>query len=119
LGADIYIRRHQFWQVLPKLESMRGALIDIYAFSRGGSRASKVFAETASAELQTKIGRTLPAFVAHSPIASLAAGAAALAALLDLIEYDFAELSNNQLQLGPGERAIISRLRERLAALDA
>jgi predicted nucleotidyltransferase len=118
LGADICMRRHQFWQALPKLESVRGTLIDIYAFSRGGTRASKVFAETASADLQAKFGRTLPAFVPHSATASLAAGAAALSALLDLMEHDFAELSNGQLQLGPGERTIIARLRERLGALD-
>ena len=38
LGADISIRRHQFWQALPRLESMRKALVEIYAFSRGGTR---------------------------------------------------------------------------------
>lgn len=119
LGADIHMRRRQFWQALPKLESVRGTLIDIYAFSRGGARASKIFAETASVDLQAKFGRTLPAFVPHSPTASLAAGAAALSALLDLMEHDFAELSNGQLRLGPGERTIIARLRERLGALDA
>ncbi|MFN8468461.1 MAG: nucleotidyltransferase domain-containing protein [Caldilineaceae bacterium] len=119
LGADIYMRRHQFWQALPKIESVRGTLIDIYAFSRGSTRASKVFAETASEDLQAKFGRTLPAFVPHSTAASLAASAAALSALLDLMERDFAELSNDQLQLGPGERAIIARLRKRLATLDA
>ena len=119
LGADIFIRRRQFWQVLPKLESVRGALIEIYAFSRGGTRASKVFAESASADLQAKFGRTLPAFVPHSPAASVATGAAGLSALLDLLEHDLAELSNGQLQLGPDEHTIIARLRERIAALDA
>ena len=116
LGADISIRRHQFWQALPRIESMRKALVEIYAFSRGGTRSSQVFDETASADLQTKFGRTLPTFVPHSPAASLATGAAALAALLDLINDDLSELSNGQLQLGPAEYALIARLRQRQAA---
>ncbi len=116
LGADISLRRHQFWQALPRLESMRKALVEIYAFSRGGTRASQVFAETASADLQAKFGRTLPAFVPHSPAASLSTGAAALAALLDLLKDDLPELSNGQLQLGPAEHELIARLRQRQAA---
>jgi predicted nucleotidyltransferase len=119
LGADILIRRRQFWQALPKLEGVRKTLIEIYAFSRGSTRASKDFAETASAELQAKFGRTLPAFVPHSHAAAVDECAAALSALLDLLEHDFAELSNGQRQLSPDERTIIARLRERLAALDA
>lgn len=118
LGADIFIRRHQFWQALPKLEGMRKALVDIYAFSRGGTRASQVFAETASADLQAKFGRTLPAFVPHSPANSLAACAEALAALLDLLKDELSELSNGQLQLGAAEHELIARLRERQAVPD-
>lgn len=115
LGAIIPFQRGQFWQALTSLERMRGALLDIYTFSRGGMRVSHVFAETASADLQAKFGRTLPVFVPQSP----AAGAAALSALLDLLQYDLAELSNGQLQLGADERTLIARLRERLGALDA
>jgi hypothetical protein len=118
LGADIPFQRQQFWQALTSLDRMRGTLLDIFAFSRGGKRSSHIFAETASAELQAKFGRTLPAYVPNSPAsASAAAGAAALSALLDLLEHDLSELSNGQLQLGPGERALIARLRARQAAL--
>lgn len=110
LGADICIRRHQFWQALPTLDRIRGTLIEIFALSRGGRRASYAFGETASAELQEKFGRTLPAYVLYAP-------AAALSALLDLVEHDLLELSNGQLQLDHGQRELISRLRVRLAAL--
>ena len=109
MDADICIRRHQFWQALPTLDRMRGALIEIYATSRGGKRASHDFGETAGAELQAKFGRTLPAFAPDSP-------AAALSALLDLVEHDLSDLSNGQLRLGLGERELIARLRARLAA---
>lgn len=115
LGADISLRRHQFWQALPKIEGMRKTLVEIYAFSRDGTRSSQAFAETASAYLQAKFGRTLPAFVPHSPTDSLAAGAAALATLLDLLKDDLPELSNGQLQLGPAEHELIARLRQRQA----
>jgi predicted nucleotidyltransferase len=117
LGADIPFQRQQFWQALTSLDRMRGTLLDIFAFSRGGKRASQVFAETASAELQAKFGRTLPAFVPNSPAASTGAGAAALSALLDLLEHDLHELSSGQVQLDPGQRELIARLRERQAAL--
>jgi predicted nucleotidyltransferase len=109
MDADICIRRHQFWQALPTLDRMRGALIEIYATSRGGKRASYDFGETASAELQAKFGRTLPEYVPNSP-------AVALSALLDLVEHNLSDLSNGQLRLGLGERELIARLRVRLAA---
>jgi predicted nucleotidyltransferase len=109
MDADMCIRRHQFWQALPTLDRMRGALIEIYATSRGGKRASHDFGKTASAELQAKFGRTLPGYVPNSP-------AAALSALLDLVEHDLPDLSNGQLRLGRGERELIARLRARLAA---
>ncbi len=117
LGAVIPFQRGQFWQALLSIERMRGALLEIYTFSRSGTRASHVFAETASADLQSKFGRTLPVFVPHSPAASVAAGAAALVALLDLLEDDLPELSNGLLQLGPAEYDLITRLRQRQAAL--
>lgn len=118
LGADITIQRRQFWQAVFKLESVRRALIEIYAYSRGGTRSAQVFAETAGADLQAKFGRTLPAFVPHSREGSVAACIVALSALLDLLEHDLAELSNGQLQLGPDGRTIIARLRDRLAEID-
>jgi predicted nucleotidyltransferase len=117
LGADIPVQRRQFWQALTSLDRMRGTLLDIFAFSRGGKRSSQVFAETASAELQAKFGRTLPAFVPSSPAASTGASAVALSALLDLLEHDLPELSNGQVQLDPGQRELIARLRARQAAL--
>jgi predicted nucleotidyltransferase len=116
LGADVALQRQQFWQAQPRLEAVRRVLLEIFAFSRGGKRSSQVFAEAASAELQAKVGRTLPAYVRGSPVASVESAAAALSALLDLVEHDLPELSNGQVQLGPGERAMIARLRERQAA---
>jgi predicted nucleotidyltransferase len=117
LGADVPLQRGQFWQALPSLEKMRGALLDIFAASRGGQRAYHLFAEAASAALQAKFGRTLPSHVQGPPAQSVTAAADALAALVDLVEYDLDELSSSQLQLGPGERELLARLRARQAAL--
>ena len=115
LGADVALQRGQFWQVRT-LEKLRGVLIEIFAGSRGGQRANHLFAETASAELQAKSGRSLPSYVPGSPAQSVASAADALAALLELIEHDLDVLSSGQVQLGPGERAFIGRLKERQAA---
>ena len=96
---------------------MRKVLLEIFAASRGGKRSYQIFEAEASAELQAKFGRTLPQYFPTSPADSARAFRDALTALLDLIEVDLAELSNGQVQLGPGEREVIDRLRARQATL--
>lgn len=114
LGVDIIVQRRQFWRALPGLQRMRGALVEIFAASHGGKRAYQVFEEEASAELRAKFGRTFPQYFPASPADSLRSLGDALLALLHLMEHDLDELSNGQVQLGPGERETISRLRTRV-----
>ena len=117
LGVDIVLQRRQFWRGLQGLEPMRGALMEIFATSRGGKRAHQLFETEASAALKEKFGRTFPQYFPDSPIKSIHSLGDALLALLHLVEHDLDELSNGQVQLGPGEREVISRLRARQAAL--
>jgi len=118
LGASVTLQRGQFWQALTWLNPLRGVLFDIYAFSRGGRRSIQLFAETAGADLQAKFGSTLPAYTAGESKANTKAAAGALSAQLDLIEHYLSDLSSGRLQLSPGKRAMIARLRARQAALN-
>ncbi len=113
LAVDVALQRGQFWRALPSLEKMRGALWTIFSASRGGTRHAAVFESTASREMQTMFGRTLPHYVPDSPAHSIHAVGDAFSALLDLLEHHLDELSNYQVQLGPGEREFITRLRSR------
>jgi predicted nucleotidyltransferase len=117
LAVDIALQRRQFWRALPSLERMRTALLIIFAASRGSKRAHQIFEEEASAALRAKFARTLPQCFPDSTAASVRSLAEALGVLLHLLEHDLAELSNDQLELGPGEREVIRRLQMRQAAL--
>lgn len=114
LGVDIIVQRRKFWQAQLGLERLRGALVEIFAASRGGKRAYQVFEEQASVELKAKFGHTFPQVYPASPADTLQSLGAALLALLQLIEHDLDELSNGQVQLGSGEREMIGRLQARL-----
>jgi predicted nucleotidyltransferase len=119
LGADIALQRRQFWRALPWLDPLRNALVGIFAASRGGQRAYYFFEERASAALKAKFGRTFAQYFPDSPVDSARLQSDALAALLDLVEHNLDELSDGKLQLGPGEREVVSRLRARQTALRA
>jgi predicted nucleotidyltransferase len=118
LGAEIALQRGHFWRALPTVERMRGALVEVYAISHGGKRAYAMLEDAASAALRAKFGRTLPAYFPDDPARSVRALGEALGALLHLIEHDLDELSNGQVELGPGERELIALLLARLATLD-
>ena len=114
LGVDIIVQRRQFWRALHGLERLRSALLEIFAASHGGKRTYQVFEEQASAELKSKFGRTFPQYFPDSPADNARSLGNALLALLQLIEHDLDQLSNGQVQLGPGERDFIVRLRARV-----
>jgi hypothetical protein len=114
LGVDMNLERRQFWRALPGLERMRSALVEIFAASRNGKRAYQVFEEQANAGLKSKFGRTFPQHYSDSPVDNVRSLGNALLALLHLLEHDLDQLSNGQVQLGPGERELIDRLRARV-----
>jgi hypothetical protein len=115
--VDVYLQRGRFWSALPTLERMRTNLLDIFADSRNRIRPYHLFEDTAGPALKAKFGRCLPAYFPDSPTLSAGALSAALFAILDLIEHDLHELSDGRLQLAPGERDFLARIRARQAAL--
>lgn len=113
LGVDTALQRQQFWRGLQGLERMQGALLKIFATSRGGKRVHQVFEERASEKMKALFGRTLPQYVPESTANSLRSLGDALLVLLELLEHHLAELSNHQATLGPGEREVIAQLQRR------
>ena len=112
-----HLHRGSYWPALSALNRMRGALLEIFTLSRNGKRAARFFDTTAGLELKTMLGRTLPAYFPTSPAQTVASLSAALLAVLDILEYHLAELSNGQVELGTGERELVLRLRAGQAAL--
>jgi hypothetical protein len=113
LGVDMMVQRRQFWRALLGLERLRSALAEIFAASRDGKHAYQIFEEQASTALKAKFEPTFPRYFADSPMDTIRSLGGALLALLDLIEHDLDEISNRHIQLGPGERDFIERLRTR------
>ena len=112
-----HLHRGWYWPALSALNRIRGALLEIFTVSRNGKRSARFFDRTAGLELKTMLGRTLPAYFPTSPAQTVASLSDALLAVLDILEYRLAELSNGQVELGAGERELVLRLRARQAAL--
>lgn len=112
-----HLYRGSYWPALSSLNRMRGALLEIFTLSRNGRRSARFFDTTAGLELKAMIGRTLPAYFPTSPAQTVASLSDALLAVLDILEYHLADLSNGQVELGTGERELVLRLRARQAAL--
>lgn len=117
LIVNAHLHRGWCWPAVSSLNRIRGALLEIFTLSRGGKRSARFFDETAGMELQAMLGRTLPAYFPTSPAQTVISLSDALLAVLDILEYRLAELSNGQVELGTGERELVLRLRARQAAL--
>jgi len=117
LVVNGHLHRGWYWPALSSLNKVRGALLEIFTLSRNGKRSARFFDRTAGMELKAMLGRTLPAYFPTSPAQTVASLSDALLAVLDILEYHLAELSNGQLQVGAGEREVILRLRAIQTAL--
>lgn len=114
LGIDTIVQRRLFWRALLGLERLRSALVEIFSESRHGKRAFQVFEEQGSPELKAKFAPSFPQYFPGSPVDTVRSLGNALLALLAIIEHDLDEISNDQVQLGLGERDFIDRLRRRV-----
>lgn len=90
--ADKALQREAIWLGLELLHRMRMFLMELFAYSRGGERAIHAFQAEADAELQTKLGATLPQY-------SLVSARNSLVRLLDIIKQDLVWLTNGQAKL--------------------
>lgn len=106
-GAQVYLQRRTLWLSIEILHRMRGLLMEIFTRTHGGGRSPQRFEASASGSLQARLGATLP----QPHIASLAAS---LAALGDLMENDLENLTDGQLHLTDGQKAVLRQVSRRL-----
>lgn len=107
LAGAIALDRGRLWSTLAALEECRGLLLDLYATTRDLPRALPAF------ELEGGVSDALTPLTA-----SLTRGGvrAALLAACDLLAGDGLNLfTKARLALTPGERAVLSIVRERIA----
>jgi hypothetical protein len=105
--AQIYVQRASPWLAIEILHRMRSLLVQIFVRTHGGGRPLHRFPATAPADLQARLGATLP----QADPSSLRA---ALAALIDLLENDLEVISNGQLALTAGQQTVLRQVRLQL-----
>jgi predicted nucleotidyltransferase len=102
--ADICLRREQTWTTVEILHRMRNLLMELYAQSRGAPRAYKYFDIHASVKIKQRIQNTL-----H--VGDLSSLHETLFSLMDIVEADLAELSNNCVELTIRQATVLAKLR--------
>jgi predicted nucleotidyltransferase len=105
--AQVYVQRVNPWLAIEILHRIRIHLMQIFVGAHGGGRPLHRFPVIAPAGLQARLGAALP----QPDPSSLRA---ALAALIDLLEYDLAVISNGQLALTAGQQTVLRQVRLRL-----
>jgi predicted nucleotidyltransferase len=110
LAVDIALQRGQLWWAVEYLQTMRGLLVALFAWTHGGGRPLATFRALAPEALQGQLGATLPQY-------SLASAQGALRAALDLLEHELPALTADQVAYTPAEVALLRRIRERQARL--
>jgi predicted nucleotidyltransferase len=98
--ADKALQREAIWLGLELLHRMRTILMELFAYSRGSDRAIRAFQLEAEAELQAKLGATLPQY-------SLVSARNSLVRLLDIIKQDLVWLTNGQVKLNEAHYQLI------------
>jgi hypothetical protein len=110
-GVDLRLHRGQYWRAYEALFSAVQNLVQVFTFSRGGTRPLPVFETQADAALKARLGAALPTY-------NLRELQRAYVTLLDILETDLEQISAGQVQLTPAQRELIALLRSRQHALD-
>jgi predicted nucleotidyltransferase len=108
--ADIALQRHNLWEAVEVLHDMRFLLMTLYTLTHGGQRPVQFFQANADADLQARIGRTLPLY-------QLVSVQESLERCLDILEHDLGSLTNEQIQLPDAYRKVLRAVRARQAHL--
>jgi len=108
--ADVALQRHNFWEGTEILHRMRQLLMELFALARGGERSVRLFQAEADAELQARLGHTLPQYTLISLQESLEQ-------CLDILEHDLGHLTKEQTRLTDAQRKVLEQVRIRQALL--
>ncbi|MCC7362064.1 MAG: nucleotidyltransferase domain-containing protein [Anaerolineales bacterium] len=108
--TDVALQRHHLWSAVEMLHRIRGLLMELYALGHDTGRSLPVFQTGAPAELQLRLGRTLPLY-------DLSSLHRALEQCLDILEQDLARLTRGQIQLADVHHQILAHVRVRQTQL--
>ncbi len=108
--VDVDLQRQRLWEAVEALQDMRYLLMELYTLTHGGQRPVQFFQANAGAELQEKLGHTLP-------LGSLVSVQESLQRCLDILENDLGPLTNEQIQLPDAYQKVLNAVRARQAHL--
>lgn len=104
-ATDVAARRGNLWLAIEILGRMRGLLLELFTRARGGERSFYFFAATAEAQLQNKVGQTLPRF-------DPASIRRCLLAFVDILEQEDEALTAGRLPLREADRRLLAQVRQ-------
>jgi predicted nucleotidyltransferase len=102
--ADVMLERGQVWGTVEVLHRMRVILMALFARTHDGTRAYQVFEREADAALQARLGSTLPRYDLDSLRSSLGQ-------CIHILEHDLGRLTDGQVKLADGHRAVLHNVR--------
>jgi predicted nucleotidyltransferase len=108
--ADIALQRRRLWDAVEVLHRLRSLLMEMYTLTHDGQRSWQFFQANAAADLQAKLGHTLPQY-------NLASVQESLVRCLDILEYDLGHLTSGQIQLADAYLKALQAVRARQAQL--
>ena len=106
LEVDTALQRGQVWDAIELPHLMRKLLMDLFSRTHGGQRAFHFFQAVAGAELQVRLGATLPSY-------SLASAQESLLQFLDILRNDLEVMTGGQVQLTAEHAGILNAIDQR------
>ncbi len=110
LEADVALQRGQVWDAIELLHLMRKLLMDLFSRTHGGQRAFHFFQAKADAELQVRLGATLPHY-------SLASAQESLLQFLDILKHDVEAMTDGRVRLTAEHADILTAVGQRQTRL--
>ena len=108
--TDAALQRKRVWSAIELLNRMRALVMELYAETHNGLRALDSFQLQADAEVQSRLGSTLPSY-------SLASAQGSLMRFLEFMEHDLEGLTDGQIRLEETHRQLLNGVRRRQAVL--
>ena len=111
LEVDTALQRGQVWDTIELLHLMRKHLMDLFSRTHGGKRAFHFFQAKADAELQIRLGATLPSY-------SLESVQESLLQFLDILKHDLEAMTDGRVHLTAEHVDILNAIRQRQTRLN-
>ncbi len=110
-GVDLRLHRGQHWRAYEALFGAVQNLVQLFTFSRGGTRPLPVFEAQADEALKQRLGAALPVYEPQGL-------QRAYLTLLEILETDLEQISAGGVQLTEAQRQLLAHLRSRQQALE-